>query len=212
MVAELRVDLDRAGRLAAAARFLAEQTGDETSRGRSLRAEAIVLTMRDENARALRRLEEALGCFERAGDERQAAITRSSAVQCLIHSGEYERALEWAAAARESFRRHDLPLLLLEAEYNVAYLYYLQGDYARALALFEVARRNSEQQDDRQHMALCDFDRSASRLGLRRLVQSHIIVETARSRPPEPPALPGRSSPSLADTGRRGSPSSSSLS
>ena len=260
VVAEIRVDLDEAERLASAARFLAEELDDDYSRGRGLRAVAIVLTLRHQNDPALRRLEAALECFERAGDEHEAAITRSSGVQSLIHSGEYERALEWAAVAGESFRRfgdrlrlarlelnvgsilarqdcfhqalehfrsahegflevgspqdiglslcvlavcqqdlndleaaletyrqaqehcrrNDLPLLVLEADFNVAYLHYLRGEYAQALQLFEVARRSSEELEDLQHMALCDLDQSEIYLELNLAAEAAWLARRGR--------------------------------
>lgn len=260
VVSLLRVDLDEARRRARAARWLAEELDDDYCRGRSHRAMAIVLIQRRENAAALEQAEAALACFERIGDEREAAITRSSALHSLAHQGLYERALEWAASASAAFRRlddrlrlarlehnvgtllarqdrfqealshyrsayeafraigcdqdvgialrniavtlqssndfaaaldayrqareycveHDLPLLVVEIDYNVAYLHYLRGEYARALRLFEISRQSCDELGDEHHKALCDLDQSEIYLELNLVAEAARLAERGR--------------------------------
>ena len=48
--------------------------------------------------------------------------------------------------------------LVVRADYNVAYLYYLRGEYTRALDLYRVAHEQCEQSGDAYHSALCDLD------------------------------------------------------
>src|SRR6185503_6383349 len=69
-------------------------------------------------------------------------------------------ALTTYRAAREYCERHGLPLLVLQADYNIAYLYYLRGEYTRALDLYRAAYDESERVGDGYHSALCDLDRS----------------------------------------------------
>ena len=35
-----------------------------------------------------------------------------------------------------------MPLLVVQADYNIAYLYYLRGEYTRALELYRAAREH----------------------------------------------------------------------
>ena len=236
--ASLRSDLERAKRLGAAARWLAEELGDEPALARSLRAQANELTYGRDYEASVDLYEESIALFDRLGDEHEAAISRYSSTGALITLGRYERALELADAARRTLEKlndrarlarlelnvgvlhsrrdrfaealghfqatlghfrevgkpldvatalrniavchqdlndfeasyraygeaaaycaeHGLDLVGLEVEYNIAYLFYLRGDYGRAIHLFEVARRNCEKHGDAHHRALCDLD------------------------------------------------------
>ncbi len=234
----VRIDLDKALRLATSARVLADRVGDESGHGHSQRVLANVLHRKGDYRGAMVAYEAALNRFERLGDEQQAAITRSSAIHNLIYLGRYARAYEWAdrakrvfeasgdrlhlarldlntanilyrqdrwdealqrykkayaefleigapqdlavclrtmavcqislndfAGARSSYeearevcRAHDMPLLALENEYNIAYLYFLRGEYTRAIHLYQTTRRECERLNDEEHLALCDLD------------------------------------------------------
>ncbi len=62
--------------------------------------------------------------------------------------------------ARDYCESHGMPLLVLRADYNVAFLYYLRGEYARALELYRTAKEACDALGDTYHSALCDLDRS----------------------------------------------------
>ena len=75
-----------------------------------------------------------------------------------------------------------MPLLVLQADYNIAYLYYLRGEYARALELYRTAQEKCDALGETYLSALCDLDRSeiylelnlsgeAADLGLRALAR-----------------------------------------
>ena len=53
-----------------------------------------------------------------------------------------------------------MPLLTLRADYNIAGLYYLRGEYTRALDMYRAAREQSDRLGDPYIGALCDLDRS----------------------------------------------------
>ncbi len=260
VVAELGTNLDAAERLAAGARFLAEELDDEYCRGRSCRAQSIVCIQRRDYPSALIHAEEALEHFNAAGEELEAAITRSSNLHGLVHLGFHDRALDWAKAAEDTFRRcgdhlrlarlrfnvgtllarqdrfsealghyrsahrtflaigraqdvgtslrniavclqcdhqleealeayhearvyceqNELSLLVLEIDYNIAYLHYLRGEYAKAIELFERGRVNCEELGDRQHMALCDLDLSEIYLELNLVGEAAHLAERGR--------------------------------
>src|SRR6185503_20518022 len=69
-------------------------------------------------------------------------------------------ALETYDAARQYCEAHDMTLLVAQADYNIAYLHYLHGEYTRALELYRAAQEQSERVGDVYHRALCDLDRS----------------------------------------------------
>jgi CHAT domain-containing protein len=53
-----------------------------------------------------------------------------------------------------------MPLLVAQADYNIAYLYYLRGEYSRAIEALYAARRACEATGDAYHFALCHLDLS----------------------------------------------------
>src|SRR5207237_540836 len=73
---------------------------------------------------------------------------------------DFPRALETYRTARAYCERHQMPLLASEADYNVAYLYYLRGEYACAIELYRVTRDRCQAAGDDYHRALCDLDQS----------------------------------------------------
>ena len=50
--------------------------------------------------------------------------------------------------------------LVVQADYNIAYLHYLRGEYTRALELYQATGAQAEPAGDAYHRALCDLDRS----------------------------------------------------
>src|SRR5260370_16655808 len=53
-----------------------------------------------------------------------------------------------------------MPALVVQADYNVAYLYYLRGEYSRALEGLRATRQAAAQMGDAYHGALCSMDQS----------------------------------------------------
>src|SRR5713101_7928726 len=53
-----------------------------------------------------------------------------------------------------------MPLLVAQADYNIAYLYYFRGEYSRAIEMLYAARRACEATRDAYHFALCHLDLS----------------------------------------------------
>ncbi|MDQ2712270.1 MAG: CHAT domain-containing tetratricopeptide repeat protein [Acidobacteriota bacterium] len=86
---------------------------------------------------------------------------------CLIALDDFVCALETYRRVREFFERHDMPLLVAQADYNIAFLYYLRGDYTKALELLRSTREAFQQSGDTYHLGLCDLDKSEIYLELR---------------------------------------------
>ena len=88
------------------------------------------------------------------------AVVLSNMAVCLISLNDFPRALATYQRARAFCQQHNMPLLVAQADYNIAYLYYLRGEYSRAIEALYVARRACEATGDAYHFALCHLDLS----------------------------------------------------
>ena len=57
-------------------------------------------------------------------------------------------------------------MLVAVADYNIAYLYYLRGEYTRSIELYRAAREDCRKLGDAYREALCDLDQSEMYLEL----------------------------------------------
>ncbi|HEX8881043.1 MAG TPA: CHAT domain-containing protein [Candidatus Acidoferrum sp.] len=113
------------------------------------------------------RFEESIAHYERAyqgllpyKDVEGIAVVLSNMAVCLISLNDFPRALATYQRARAFCLEHNMPLLVAQADYNIAYLYYLRGEYSRAIEALYAARRACEATGDEYHFALCHLDLS----------------------------------------------------
>lgn len=113
------------------------------------------------------RFEEAIAHYERAyagltpyEDAEGIAVVLSNMAVCLISLNDFPRALQTYQKARSFCQEHNMPLLVAQADYNIAYLYYLRGEYSRAIESLYTARRACAATGDAYHFALCHLDLS----------------------------------------------------
>ena len=113
------------------------------------------------------RFEEALSHYERAypgmieyRDIEGIAVVLSNMAVCLISLNDFPRALSSYQQARSVCEKAGMPLLVAQADYNIAYLYYLRGEYGSAIERLYAARRACETTGDAYHFALCHLDLS----------------------------------------------------
>ena len=78
----------------------------------------------------------------------------------LIALNDFERAVSTYQRAREHCAREGMPLLVVQADYNIAYLHYLRGDYSRALDMLRAVRVACGEVGDAYHAALSTLDES----------------------------------------------------
>src|SRR5947208_5584939 len=113
------------------------------------------------------RFEESIAHYERAyegllpyKDVEGIGVVLSNMAVCLISLNDFPRALATYQRARAFCQKHNMPLLVAQADYNIAYLYYLRGEYSRAIEALYAARRACEATGDAYHLALCHLDLS----------------------------------------------------
>jgi CHAT domain-containing protein len=96
----------------------------------------------------------------RVGEPQDVAATLSNIAVVQISLNGFDNAVRAYHEARAFCEQHDMPLLTLRADYNIAGLYYFRGEYTRALEMYRAARAESDRLGDPYHGALCDLDRS----------------------------------------------------
>src|SRR5262249_13716313 len=111
------------------------------------------------------RFAEALACYERAyeqllpyGDSEELVIALSNMSMCLITLNDFTRARATYKRAQSLCGEEKMPLLRAQADYNIAYLYFLRGEHRRDIEMLHAARRRCEATGDRYHFALCHLD------------------------------------------------------
>jgi CHAT domain-containing protein/tetratricopeptide (TPR) repeat protein len=107
------------------------------------------------------RFEEAVACYKRAyrnflreKDEEGLAIAFSNMSSCLVGLNDFQRALRIYKRARQLSAHLRLTTVVVHADFNVAYLYYLRGEYTRSIALLQTVRAQSEAAGDAHILAL----------------------------------------------------------
>jgi CHAT domain-containing protein len=113
------------------------------------------------------RFEEAIAHYEHAytglmpyKDVEGMAAIFSNLAMCLINLNDFPRSLDCYQKARELCKQNGMPLLVAQADYNIAYLHYFRGEYSRAIEMLYAARRACEATGDAYHFALCHLDLS----------------------------------------------------
>ncbi len=113
------------------------------------------------------RFDEALVCYERAfhqllphQDKEGIAVALSNMAMCLITLNDFPRALDCYQRARELCVQSGMPLLRVQADYNIAYLYYFRGEYSRSIQMLQASREEFKQNGDDNGFALCHLDLS----------------------------------------------------
>jgi CHAT domain-containing protein/predicted negative regulator of RcsB-dependent stress response len=113
------------------------------------------------------RFSEALACYERAyqglpadQDPEGIAAVLSNMATCYISLNMFPKALESYQKARQFCEEHGMSLLVTQADYNIAYLHYLRGEYSRAIEMLRTTRVNAKKIGDAYHHSLCNLDLS----------------------------------------------------
>src|SRR6185437_1413710 len=129
---------------------------------------------------------EALAAYERAyraliphHDMEGIGVALHNMAVCLIALDDFHGALAAYGRVREFCSQEKMPLLVAQADYNIAYLYYLRGDYTRALDLLRATRETCRKNEDAYHLALCDLDQSEIYLELSLIAEAAEMAQNS---------------------------------
>jgi CHAT domain-containing protein/predicted negative regulator of RcsB-dependent stress response len=91
--------------------------------------------------------------------EGRAAALHNIAM-CLVSLNDFHGALAAHKEARTLAEKHGLHVVVGQADYNIAALYYLRGEHSRAIAALLATREICRKSKDLYHVALCNLDLS----------------------------------------------------
>src|SRR5712691_2100668 len=172
VVERVRVDTREAVHLAEAAVLIGRRLRRKEGLALGLRAKANALYACGNNAAAVEHHEKAVELYDALKIEKEAARTLSSSIQPLILLGEYDKAFNAAARAREIFTRLNDPRRLARLEVNLGNIFHRQDRFDEAIAHYERAYEGLLPHKDAEgiavvlsNMAMClislnDFPRS----------------------------------------------------
>ncbi len=131
------------------------------------------------------RYSEALSAYEAAyrellphKDMEGLGVALHNVAVCLIALDDFRGAMESYRRMRALCEEQNMPLLVGQADYNIAYLHYLRGEYTEALDLLRATREMCQKNGDSYHLGLCDLDQSEIYLELN-LVEEAIEMAQA---------------------------------
>ncbi len=176
----LRMDLPLARRMVAAAGSVAEALGDSASTARAERARAQLHHIQAEYSLAVEGYANSVAHYEAAGEDVQAAITRSSALHVLALLGRFELAESWAESSRELFSKIGDRVRLARLDANVAVVLHRQHDFEEALRLSLRAYERLRAQGTSQDVAVTLRNMLVCHVGLRNITMALDLFERAR--------------------------------
>ncbi len=153
-------EYDRAVEWAERARGIFRRSGDTLRLARLELNAANIHHRQDRFAEALEAYEQAYRQLLPFQDTEAIAAALHNMAVCLIALNDFQKALASHQAARTFCEEHGMPALVVQADYNVAYLYYLRGQYSRALEGLRATREAAARMGDAYHGALCSMDQS----------------------------------------------------
>jgi CHAT domain-containing protein len=113
------------------------------------------------------RFAEALASYERAyqeflsrSDSEGTAAALGNIATCLITLNDFERALKTYEQGRAFCLEKGMTAFVSQYDYNIAWLYYLRGNYSRAIEMLRATRDACKANHEQYHYALCHMDLS----------------------------------------------------
>jgi CHAT domain-containing protein len=142
------------------ARRIASRLGDELLLARIGINFGNILHRLDRFSEARANYETALDTLDRLGQRRDCAVAHLNLAVCYISLNESANAEEAYRRARSIAVSENMPTLVAQADYNIAYLCYHRGEYAKAIELYQQTRIQCQHTGDSFHRALCDLDQA----------------------------------------------------
>ncbi len=138
-----------------------------------------ILHRQDRFLEATQHYQQGLETLKRLGQARDCAIALVNLAVCFISLQDFRSAEQSYKGARELALRENMPTIVAQADYNVAYLYFYRGEYQKAIKLYQETRVYCQRVDDHYHAALCDLDEAEMYLELH-LHESRQLAQQAR--------------------------------
>ena len=111
------------------------------------------------------RFNEALAMYESSyhellnhDDGEALAVVLGNIALCCIGLNDFPKALKFHRIARQECDQRGMPILVAYADYNIAYLYFLRGEYGRAIQMLRDAAIGAAKVSDVYQSALCNLD------------------------------------------------------
>jgi tetratricopeptide (TPR) repeat protein len=170
---------DEAYSAAARAKIIFARHGDRLRLARLGSNIGNILYRQDRYSEALQQYEDAGAELREVGEAKDVAAVLSNSAVCCISLSRFGKALEYYREARSFSERNGLLPLAAAADYNIAYLHYLRGEYVQAIALYGTCREHCETVADFFHAALCDLDEGEMYLELNLTRESAELLRRA---------------------------------
>src|SRR5260370_18192414 len=100
------------------------------------------------------------------------AAVLSNLSLCYISLNEFAKSVELYQQARQHCEEKGMPVLVAYADYNIAYLYFLRGEYGRAIQMLRDAAASGKKAGDAYQTALCNLDLAALYLELNLMAEA----------------------------------------
>jgi tetratricopeptide (TPR) repeat protein len=166
---------DQARRWAARAKKIFLKHGDALRLARLDSNVGNILFRQDRPREGIVHYERALEGFQNLGDGKDVAAVLSNLAVCHTALAHFAEAFSFYRSAREACVGNGLMALAAQADYNIAYLHYLRGDYRAAREIYERCRQDA----DAYHSALCDLDEAELLLELNLTHEGELLAERA---------------------------------
>jgi len=173
---------DRALRTAARAHELFANHGDQLRLARLDINIGNLLHRQDRFDEALAHYDQAYASLEPLRDSDGIISALHNKAVTLTALNEFHQALAAYRAARQICLDRDMPVAVAQADYNIAWLHYLRGEYGRALELLQAAATFAKQTGDSYHEALALLDSAEIYLELNLGAEARAMAEDARAR------------------------------
>jgi tetratricopeptide (TPR) repeat protein len=172
-------EYDRALCSAARAREIFISIGDDRRLARLEINVANIHHRQEHYADALQSYENAYQKLIPYRDAEAIGVILHNMAVCLISLNDFSHALKLYEEARQFLTLHEMPLLAAQADYNIAYLHYLRGDYERALVGLRAASGTCAANGDAYHAGLCQLDQSDIYLELNLFEEGSLHADSA---------------------------------
>jgi tetratricopeptide (TPR) repeat protein len=167
---------DQAREWAALAQAVFEKHGDILRLARLESNVGNIFFRQDQPLEAIVHYEAALDRLQLTGQPTDVTAVLSNLAVCYTSLADFKAAFSCYERARELALKSGLSALAAQADYNIAYLYYLRGDYRAARDLYAASRVNA----DGYHAALCDLDEAEMALELNLTREGEALAARAR--------------------------------